>query len=185
MYKGYEDAIILAQQKLDALNPIDVCGRSGVKHENGVYIIPWLGDAKRLDELSGMEKVLCLHYLTSDGTKKPTGKHISFRDVNKAGFYEPIFTARAIRPLIKRFGTDTSGFVSAGEKLRGVPFSAGDAAVTINVLPNLPISYIIWIGDDEMPANASILFDETAPRWLPAEDLVVAASLGTYKMLKG
>jgi hypothetical protein len=59
----------------------------------------------------------------------------------------------------------------------------GDASVTLCPLPKLPVTYIIWAGDDELPPAGMILFDSTASGWLPAEDLTVLASLGAYKLI--
>jgi hypothetical protein len=55
---------------------------------------------------------------------------------------------------------------------------------TLPVLPYVPLTFVIWQGDDEIPPNGNILFDETAIEWFNAEDLVVIASLPVYKLLK-
>ena len=54
----------------------------------------------------------------------------------------------------------------------------GDAAIVMDVFPRLPLTYVIWEGDEEMPANGTILFDQTAQYYLPTEDLVVVAAAG-------
>ena len=71
-----------------------------------------------------------------------------------------------------------------GEKL-GIGFAKyGDTAVTMNVLPRIPVTYVIWEGDEEFPANATVLFDATAQYYLPTEDLVVAAAAGASLLNK-
>jgi hypothetical protein len=47
----------------------------------------------------------------------------------------------------------------------------------------LPVTYVIWRGDDELPPAGAILFDGNASGWLPAEDLTVLASIGAYKLV--
>ena len=84
---------------------------------------------------------------------------------------------------MKRFGREPESLSKVGVALGGRPYPAGDGAVTIRPLPRLPVTYIIWKGDDELDAGGNILFDETAIGWLPAEDLAVLASLGAYRLI--
>jgi hypothetical protein len=59
----------------------------------------------------------------------------------------------------------------------------GDAAVTIKVLPYLPMTFIIWGGSEEFPPDGNILFDQTAKTWFAAEDLAVLAGLAAYELI--
>jgi hypothetical protein len=43
--------------------------------------------------------------------------------------------------------------------------------------PKLPIVIALWIGDEEVPASANILFDANAGNILPTEGLSVAAGV--------
>ena len=203
MKSGYIEAIRLGFEKLSELNPEIVCSRTGCKYvpslEPGIrqaeYHIPWLGEKRALSSGNQYEQILWLHYLTSEGTKHPTGKLIAYRDIPGALFYESKFEARVVRPIVKCFGNNLSDLTAAGEKLTekyaqtadqpGVKrASFGDASVTIDILPYVPVTYIIWSGDDEMCAAGNVLFDETAAGWLSAEDLVVLASLGVYRLIE-
>ena len=168
MKSGYETAINMAKQKLG----------------DGPHRVNWFGEDIDVESGEGMEQVLWLHYLTSEGTRPPTGKLISFREIPGAAGYESIFTARAIRPVIKTFGSKVKDLYRAGAAMDAHQIKAGDASITVTPLPNLPITFVLWEGDDELPPNGTILFDETAPYWLPAEDLVVLASLCSYKLIK-
>ena len=53
----------------------------------------------------------------------------------------------------------------------------GDASVELYVLPRIPLTMVIWRLDDEFPARASILFDQTAAAHLPLDALLVAVNL--------
>lgn len=197
MKSGYTEAIRLAYEKLNKLDHEKVCARTGAVYskglprgaanrggpQNGVYYIPWFGEKKSLDDGSQMEQVLWLHYLISEGTKLPVGKYLAYREAPGAVFYENKFIARAVTPLVKCFGKEPPALVKAGLKLGGDPAGTGDASIRLHVLPNVPVTYIIWSGDDEMGPEGNILFDETALGWLPTEDLAVLASLGAYKLI--
>lgn len=58
----------------------------------------------------------------------------------------------------------------------------GDASIELYVLPRIPITVVIWKSDEEFPARASILFDETAAEQMPLDALWAAANL-TIKAL--
>jgi len=184
MQRGYQAAIDLAGRVLSARDPGEICARTGAVQKGGEYFVPWFGEDRAVLSGNPIEQVLWLHYLTSEGTHPPTGRLIAYREVPGAGFYAVKFEARAVKPLVKHFGLKPEDLCKAGMALGGRPYPAGDGAVTIRPLPRLPVTYIVWKGDDELDAAGSILFDETAIGWLPAEDLAVLACLGTYRLIR-
>ena len=183
MKSGYETAISMAHDKLLTLDKPEIVLKTGARLEHGEFLIPWMGEWRAIESGNDAEKILWLHYLVSNGVKKPTGELISYREVPSAQFYEPKFIARAVRPVVKRFGHAPAALIEAGVKLGGVKAGHGDASVTVPLLPNLPVTYILWGGDEEFPAEGNILFDKCVTDWFVAEDLVVLASLGAYKLV--
>ena len=188
MKSGYNDAVNLARKKLGNLSPEKVCKLCGIEFDGNKYIIKWLAKEYELSltaqpDYSQALEIIFLHYLTSEGTKQPDGKLISYREVPTALFYEPKFIQRAVNPIVRSFGKNPEKLIETGERLGGVKSNAGKFAITINLLPYLPVTYMIWAGDDEFEPSGNILFDKTAPGWLCAEDLVVAASLGAYELV--
>lgn len=180
----YETAIRASEEFLAALDPAGVCARTGALWDGGKYLIPWFGNLTPLDAGEGAERVLWTHYLTSEGAGTQAGRLIAYRDLRGAGFYEPKFNERAVRPLEKCFGMRPELLEAAGAAVSGgAAGGLGDASVTLRPLPRLPITYVIWRGDDELPPAGMILFDGNASGWLPAEDLTVLASIGAYKLI--
>lgn len=55
--------------------------------------------------------------------------------------------------------------------------SFGDASVELRVFARIPLTIVIWRGDDEFDARASILFDRTASSHLPLDALLTAVKL--------
>jgi hypothetical protein len=185
---GYNDAVNLARKKLESFSPEKVCKLCGVKFNGDKYIVKWLAKEYELSltaspDYSQALEIIFLHYLTSEGTKQPEGKLISYREVPTALFYEPKFIQRAVNPIVRTFGENPEKLIEIGERLGGVKSDAGEFAIKINLLPYLPVTYMIWAGDDEFESSGNILFDKTAPGWLCAEDLVVASSLGVYDLV--
>ena len=179
---GYDAALSLGFQKLAEARPETVREQCGARYEQGEYFIPWFNRDRALSQAPTSNKIIWLHYLTARGVKTPSGRLISYRGAGGL-FYEPNFIKRAVNPFVKRFGNDPAGLIEAGEALGGRKTDNGDASIVINVLPYIPMTFIIWTGDDEFEPSGNILFDETVKTWLCAEDLAVLASLSVYELI--
>ena len=128
--------------------------------------------------------VLMLHYLLQAVKHPLSGQMISFREVRGVSGYYPAFVKRAILPLQGAFAGREEALQAAGARLGGVMAPFGDTAITLHVFPLVPITYVLWRGDGEMPSSATILFDANVSFYLPGEDIVLAASFGTYALMK-
>lgn len=58
-----------------------------------------------------------------------------------------------------------------------------DVAAVWDVLPRLPLLVVFNERDEELPATARVLFDVTAPSYLPTEDLSVLAEIAAVRIL--
>jgi hypothetical protein len=67
--------------------------------------------------------------------------------------------ALSVDLIEKKYGDNPEGFVEAGKALGGTPVRFGDKSIAIDVFPRIPIIYILWMGDEEFPAKAGVLFD--------------------------
>jgi len=121
--------------------------------------------------------VLILHYLTGCDPGQPTGRLITFREIPGGDVYYPAFKKRAIDRLADVLGNDTSLLLKAGNRMKAAPRPYGDASIGIDVFPKLPVTVVMWKGDEEIPGSVNILFDETAPDILPMEDLSVIGNM--------
>ena len=181
---GYNDALSLAEKKLAGLTPEDVCRACGSRFTNGNYILKWLDREQIVSEAPDAKKIIMLHYLLANGPKTRSGRLIAYREAAPALFYEPNFYKRAVGPLVSCFGSIPEKLIETGESLGGVRETIGDASVTVDVLPHIPLTFVIWEGDDEFPPDGNILFDGTAKAWFNPEDLSVLAGAAVYDMIK-
>jgi len=181
---GYDTAIKNAALKLAALDPEKTAARAGARWDGQDFIIPWFNECLPLSSGKTTERILWLHYLTSEGTKPPSGVYAAYREFPGARFYEPAFDKRALNPLVKRFGGDPEQLLTTGVANGGYAVNIGDVAVTLTPLPHVPVTCCIWRGDEETGPGGGILFDRTASGWLPAEDLAVLASAVVYRLIK-
>ena len=137
--------------------------------------------AAEATELSVTEQVLILHYLTTPKRFLPLqGPLISFKEIPQAQVYYPAFEKRVIGPMVKWFSADLEGFRIAGGRLSAKAECYGHISHTVNVFPLVPVTYVLWQGDEEVPPSGTVLFDASVTNYLSAEDIVVAASFGLY-----
>lgn len=199
--EGYREAFRLAVAALRGRDPGSLARGSGaVLEDSGRTLrLPYLGVDHRVDLDTGVvvrlgadgpasvgttTAVLVLHHLLHAAPRPPTGRLVSFRDLRGVSGYWPTFRKRAVLPVLRAFASRPEALVEAGLALGGERASFGDAATTLRIFPFVPVTYVVWRGDEEIPSEASILFDETVASWLPGEDIVLAASFGAYALVR-
>jgi len=196
----YKAAIALAVAELQQVNPKRLENRTGAQHfveaaREGL-ILPYFGQARRITwpevsvtpgnsggEISLPEQILILHYLLNASGDLLTGRTIDFRQVPEGGFYWSAFISRAHKPLLSTFGHDLDLYVKVAASLGGESVPLGDAAARFMALPRVPITHVLYGGDEEFPPEATILFDETIPRYLPTEDIAALAGASVYRLM--
>jgi hypothetical protein len=129
------------------------------------------------------EQVLILHYLMAESARKPSGKWIAYREIPGAQFYFSAFVKRAIEPLKNTFGRNPAGLQKAARQLKGVTVETGDAGFEFPIFPKVPLQLILWVGDNEFPSEANILFDETIGEFLSPEDVAWMAGMLVYRLI--
>ena len=194
----YINACKLAVEKLSQESFETIAQRSGFEPSDSQSLnIPFLDrtylvstplfefkdQADSEKEIPIQEQVLILHYLMAVEVPDLTGRWISYREIPGASFYFGAFVKRAVDPLKKVFGQNIAGFSRAAEKLGARIIENGDAGFEFRVLPAVPLQLILWEGDDEFPAEANILFDETIGRILSPEDVAWLAGMVVYRLM--
>ncbi len=129
-------------------------------------------------------KIVLLHYINNASGIPLSGEKIAYRDIPSCAHYEPVFTKRVLKPLQNAFGYDKYAFLEAGLALGGKKEEFGDASFTLFAFPKVPITYVLWEGDEEFPPSAKALFDPSITGYLPLEDIVVIAKLAASRILK-
>jgi hypothetical protein len=145
------------------------------------FVFKDTGDQTR--EVPIQEQVLILHYLQSGGSAPRTNRWVSYREIPGASFYYSAFVKRAVDPLKQVFGEDVDEFSRAAQYLGGRPVDAGDAACELQAFPRVPIRLIVHRGDEEFPAEATILFDQNVDGMLSPEDIAWLAGMTVYRLI--
>ncbi len=130
------------------------------------------------------EKLLILHYLnTSKGT--PDSSHaVTFRELPAGQVYFPTYLKRAVNPFVETFAADPDRLLQAAKKLGGHAGVAGDVSAVIEAFPRVSITYVLWKGDDELPAEGNILYDANITDYLPIEDITILTESITWRMVR-
>lgn len=181
METAYEQALL----DVAALNGPVAAAESGASYENGVFTLKFYNRTfaiyhtdVHVEEVGDDAPVpmyialLLMHYLMQASGIPAQAHWITYRELPGATLFEKRFHQMAIQPLLNVYGNDAEGLKKAGESLGGLPMDrAGDAAFRFMALPKIPVSVILYLGEDEIPSTVNILFDAVAPSYLPTEDL--------------
>ncbi|NMA92155.1 MAG: DUF3786 domain-containing protein [Firmicutes bacterium] len=173
-----------AVRKLAALDPEKIarCCRLRFEQEQQYFLLPFLNREYRISYPEGKvyttrgeeapiyPSLIMLHYLVTADGEPLAGEWISFRHLPGGGIYMEPFRKRALDPFLKIYGHQPRAFLSSATILGGYPGSLNGINRVIPVLPCVPLLFILWPGDEELPPSANILFDRSAPAYLPTED---------------
>jgi|LQYC01.1.fsa_nt_gi hypothetical protein len=168
-------------------------------HKQELYLIPVLdevygvspknkkitklpeGDASQ--EKFRVERILfLLHYLLETKNIPLERRRVSGKELKGGEMFFRGPHALSTQGIIKEFGNNPEGFLAAGLKLKGEKIFLGDAAIELKAAPKIPITYVLWIEDEEFPTSVKILFDPTIQEFLPL-DIIYGLTIFTSHRL--
>jgi hypothetical protein len=197
----YRRAYEIAKEELQNRNPHHVCLASGAlcmekgKRLTGIRLmflnrpvtVGWPDVAfhqESREDIPIKQKILVLHYLNGASSEDLTGDWISYKDIPSARFYLDAFNRRVKHPLVMAFGEYPDRLPHVAKELYGATTSSlGDVSVQIQAFPKVPITLVIWKGDEEFPCDGTILFDSSIKDMLSAEDISELTSQVVYPMI--
>lgn len=200
--KAYQLAFQLAREKLAGIADIEEqCRKSGTRYQTAgskkIAVIRYLnqpcqislpdGEVSPIDAaetLSMRDKLIMLHYFIQAKGTPPAGKLITFRELPEGGVYQPTFAKRTVQPLLDNFGKDAGSLLLSSQPLGGYKADYGDTAITIHAFSRVPITIVIWQGDEEFPSQGNVLFDANITDYLPTEDITVLCEIITWRLVR-
>lgn len=199
---GYKFAYKIASQQLTEADGIErICHHSGAEYKktdsHPVIILDYLNQNYRIslpevaislsdsaEEVPLKDKILLLHYLIQARGTPLADKSIAYKELPEGVGYFRTFHKRAIKPLVDHFGRQPTKLIEAAKELGGHKADYGDVAVTINAFKRVPITFVLWRGDEEFPPDGSILFDATVSDYLSIEDINVLCERIAWKLVR-
>ncbi len=152
----------------------------GLRYAGDDYIIRWPGGEVMTaggEPAPTTAGIVLLHYLLRAGGQPLANRLISFKEIPNGGMiYLDAYNKRIIGYLLAVFGGRPALLPEAGRLLGGAAAAFGHYGLRLDVLPRLPVTFVLWAGDDELPATATVLYDASASFYLPTEDLIEATA---------
>jgi len=130
------------------------------------------------------DKLLILHYFTLAKGTPITNKWLAYQELPGGLNYVPTFAKRAIAPIVEHFGGEPERLVDMAGKLGGYQADIGDVSVTINAFRRVPITLVLWRGDEEFPPQGSIMFDGTISEYLSTDDINVLCETIAWRLVR-
>ncbi len=192
----YSSAVEKALKRFQGKDPVVMSRNSGAVYEAKEFSLRFLNENYLISypegdiiyygerEASPEIQILLLHYLSGSKDIPPSGKLISFRELPGGVSYEKAFYDRAVVPIIREFEDRIEMFVLSSERLGGKRLGIGDFAYAIPVLPRIPLTYVLNLGDDEIPSAANLFFDSSSSHHLPTEGLAALGELTTERLIE-
>ena len=149
-----------------------------------IHIPQFSFESSRNANVTLVTRIILLHYINNALGVPLSGEKVAYGDLPSCMHYEPVFAKRVLKPLQNAFGYDKYTFLEAGLALGGKEEEYGDSSFTLFAFPKVPITFILWEGDEEFPPSVKALFDPSITGYLPLEDIVVIAKLAASRVLK-
>lgn len=84
--------------------------------------------------------------------------------------------------LAEYFENNVNEFIGIGKSLGGSQLQYGDMSIELYPFPRIPVSLIIWAGDDEFPPKSSLLFDSSCILHM-STDIIWSTAMTVLEMM--
>lgn len=136
------------------------------------------------DESADFLEQLCILAYLINAKEKPLANKVVKGEVLPGGeFYFRGPHLLPTRKLERVFGDCPESLYEIEERFGARRCGFGDASIELDVLPRVPVTMVVWGGDEEFDSRASILFDETAGEQLPLDALWTAVNLAVKAII--
>lgn len=164
-------------------DPAEMALRSGLKWdwETRTFAVTFLGKEYTLSHpdytvvgptpLTNAERILLLRYLLEGHGVPPSGQYLTYRDFPWGDVYLRQFTDRCIKRFAFSYGSKPDLLRRVMAEMPAKPISRSDCGWEVDLMPGLGVQLLLWVGDDEFPPNAQILFSDNFRYAFTAEDL--------------
>ncbi|HJX39377.1 MAG TPA: DUF3786 domain-containing protein [Anaerolineae bacterium] len=190
------------RDELATVDPVLLAARTGTAFERsnkgqGYFELPYISQTFHVsypqfeaqDPETGKEcwpglRFLFLHYFHKADGAPLAHRWIAYRELPDGMFYFHAFQGYTGARLLKTFDNDLQRFKDAALATEGEAISHGDAGFLFWALPRIPMAVVYWLGDDEFPPNANVLFDASAGHYLSTDGLAVLGSELCSKIIR-
>lgn len=132
---------------------------------------------------AAQQALVLYYYRTADGTEIDN-RWISFSELPEGRFYTQAFHSYTGQEIAKVYGHDQELFEKAAVAVGGERIDFADSASAFTILPRVKLAAALWLGDEDFPASAQILFNAAAHHYLPTDACAIAGSMLTRLLIE-
>jgi hypothetical protein len=129
-------------------------------------------------------KTMILRFLMNAKGVRSTGQDMVYRDVSGGNAYFACFEGRCLKRFAFTFNYNPDGLKKAMAAIGAQTLDKGDLSFKFEFVNDMFMTVILWLGDDEFPPAAQILFDKNFESAFSAEDMAVMGDI-FIPILKG
>lgn len=120
-----------------------------------------------------MDSIIILNYLAyAQPLEESSPRWVSLKEIPGGMIFYPAFHKTAILPLIEAFGHQVEQLTTVARSMGAQPGSFGDSSIIVRAFPEIPLCVTVWGGDEEVSANATILYDPSIVPMLHSESII-------------
>jgi hypothetical protein len=138
---------------------------------------------KLLHGLKHFFDLAALWYLARAKNIPTSGRLISPASLSGGEIFQKGTHVLPVDKIAELYGEDRQGFYDKGLELGGQQLEHGDCSILLHPFPRVPVTVILWTGDEEFPARTDLLFDSTCEQHLPPDVLWSTAMTTVLAML--
>lgn len=189
--EGFEKTSKACISRLAGCDILSRADGLGAESSGGDLIIDFFGSPHRISAAGvrdaygkpvtdAVSIAVCKYVLNYTGMSHQDGEWVTYREFEGAGPLTGRFTANTQKIIESAFAGNIDALEAAGNRLGGVLLDSGgayDVSIEFKAFPMIPVRLHFNDRDDEFPAQCSILFNQSAEKYLDLECLSIA---GTY-----
>jgi hypothetical protein len=175
-----------------------VAQRCGAVFQDGAIHLSYWGQSVRIGwrdfqpvftdsgkPCSVYDSSLLLYYLRISDGAPLADRWVSFRELPGGGFYHQAFQGYSGDRLARSLGNQEDLYIQAVRALGGMQLTGlSGLAYAFQPLPRFPLAALLWPGDEEFPARASILFDANACHYMIIDGCALLGSGLVSRLIK-
>lgn len=131
-----------------------------------------------------LELATVLYLLNVNGLYPMDRDIVGVKDLKEAHFFQGPHALRT-EPLVRRYGTDLTGFSRVAQYLEGRRRDMADVAYRLLPFPRVPLYYLLWQADDEFEPRVTVLLDRPIEKVLAADAIWALINRVTTSLLEG
>ncbi len=112
------------------------------------------------------------------------GEWVSYKALEGGLFYYQACRKRGEGRLLGHFAEKPALLAEAGKRLGAVPENLGDVSFRLTALPRIDLLLVFHDGDEEFPAELSLLFKDDIQNYLSLDDIAMLAGITAGRLIE-